>query len=196
MALLTRKLRLEKNIFLGFAVLMLMSNLMLAYKLQKIEIVTRNIPITEEELTISDSFINNAALKLRTDQILSLLFSLKKENISRVSNHLLQQIDNDFHIEMKKQIAKLAEDIHKRDYRYVFSDIVAYEYDNYNFTVRVKGYLETYLADKQINNQLKEFLLTFSNKSGIINLRAFEEIVNPTNGASKIETAAKEKTDE
>lgn len=176
MSLVNRKLRLEKNIFLGISIAMLVSNLLLAVRLQTLEIITRNIPYASEELVISNNFINDAALKLRADQILSLLFSMKKENISRVSSKLLAQIDNDFQIDMKKQIEKLAEDIGSRDYRYVFSDILAYEFDNYNFTVRVKGYLETYIADRKIETQLKEFLLKFSNKSGIINLKAFEEI--------------------
>jgi len=176
MSLISRKLRLERNILLSIAVLLITSNCLLSFKLIKQEVTTRNLPITEQELIISNNFVNNAALKLRADQILNLLFSMKKENVARVTAHLLMQVDNEFYPEIKQQIEILSEDIKQRGYRYIFSDILAYEYDNYNFSVKVKGHLETYLADKRINTQMKEYLLQFSNSSGIINLKSFEEI--------------------
>ncbi|MEK6733859.1 MAG: TraE/TraK family type IV conjugative transfer system protein [Pseudomonadota bacterium] len=169
-------LKLQRNIVLASAGMLLIANVLLALKLYNQEIITRNLPITEAELVISKNYINDAALKIRADQIISLLFSMKKENSSVSMDHLLRQVDNEFYEEFKIKIKKLAEDIELRDYRYVFGDIQGYEYDNYNWTVKISGYLDTYLSDKRIANQPKQYLLSFTNKSGIINLKSFEEV--------------------
>ncbi len=169
-------LRLQRNILLVSSAVMILANSLLALKLYNQEIITRNLPITEAELVISKNYINDAALKIRADQIISLLFSMKKENVAVVTDHLLRQVDNEFYEDFKSKIKKLADDIANRDYRYVFGDIQGYEYDNYNWTVKVSGHLDTYLSDKRIANQPKEYLLSFTNKSGIINLKSFEEV--------------------
>lgn len=178
MSILNKNLFLQRNILLGLGCMMLIANTLLSLKLYSTEIITRNVPITQQELVISESYINDAALKMRADQILSLLFSMKKENTDLVTNNLLRQVDNDFYDEFKIKINKLAEDIASRDYRYVFGDIQGYEYDNYKWTVKVSGYLDTYLSDKRIANEQKQYLLSFTNRSGIINLKSFEEIKN------------------
>ncbi len=178
MSIINKRLRLQKNILLATSIAMLVTNSLLALKLYNQEIITRNLPITDQELIISNSYINDAALKLRADQLLSLIFSMKKENASSVSKALMKQVDGEFHESFKVKLEKLKEDIMLRGYRYIFNDIQGYEYDNYNFSVRVKGYLETYLGGKQIANDDKEYLLTFTNKSGIINLKSFEEVKN------------------
>lgn len=171
-------LKLQRNILLASSSLLLAANALLSFKIYSTEIVTRNLPITDQELVISESYINDAALKAKADQILSLLFSMKKENVNLVTNNLLKSIDNEFYLEFKSKIELLAEDIHKRDYRYVFGDIKSYEFDNYKLTVKVTGFLDTYLSDKRIASNQKQYLLSFSNKSGIINLKSFEEIKN------------------
>lgn len=173
---LNKNIELQRNILLGYSALLLASNLLLSIKIYSTEVITRNIPLVDQELIVSDSYINDAALKIRADQILYLLFSMKKENVSLVTNNLLKSVDNEFYPEFKRKIAILSEDIVKRDYRYVFSDIQAYEYDNYKCTVKVTGYLDTYLSDKRISSNQKQFLLSFSNRSGIINLKSFEEV--------------------
>ncbi len=178
MSIINKKLRLQKNILLGGLTITLLTNLLLAFKLQNQEIITRNLPIVDQELVISSNYINDEALKLRADQLISLLFSMKKENVQKISAALMKQVDGEFHESFKAKVEKLAEDIKLRDYRYIFGDIQGYEYDNYNFTVKIKGYLETYLAGKQIDVKYKEYLLGFTNKSGIINLKSFEEIKN------------------
>ena len=178
MSIINKKLRLQKNILLGALTITLLSNLLFAFKLFNQEIITRNVPCVDQELLISASYINDEALKLRADQLISLLFSMKKENVDKVSRSLLRQVDSEFHNEFKMKIENLAKDIKARDYRYIFTDVQGYEYDNFNFSVKVKGYLETYLAGKQINSHYKEYLLSFTNKSGIINLKSFDEVVN------------------
>lgn len=175
---LNKNIELQRNILLGSSTLLLVANVLLSIKIYSTEIITRNLPITEQELIISDTYINNEALKVRADQILSLLFSMKKENVSLVTNSLLKSVDNEFYPDFKQKITILSEDIVKRDYRYVFSDIQAYEYDNYKWTVKVTGFLDTYLSDKRISSSEKQYLLSFTNKSGIINLKSFEEIEN------------------
>lgn len=127
---------------------------------------------------MSESYINDAALKIRADQILNLLFSMKKENAHLIREQLLRQVDNESYLEFKSKIDLLAEDIQKRDYRYVFGDIKLYEYDNYNWTVKITGILDTYLSDKRIASDQKQYLLIFTNKAGIINLKSFEEVKN------------------
>ncbi len=173
---LNKNLELQKNISLGSTALLLVANVLLSIKIYSTEIITRNIPSVEGEIIVSDTYINNAALKYKADQILSLLFSMKKENVNLVTTTLLRQVDNEFYEEFKRKINILAEDIVKRDYRYVFSDIEAYEYDNFKLTVKVTGHLDTYLSDKRIASNKKQYLLKFSNKSGIINLKSFEEV--------------------
>ena len=103
---------------------------------------------------------------------------MKKQNVVEVTNALLKQVDNEYYEKFKEQINKLAEDIANRDYRYVFGDIQAYEYDNYNWTIKISGYLDTYLSDKRVDSKQKQYLLSFTNTSGIINLKSFEEIKN------------------
>jgi len=169
-------LRLQRNILLASSAVMILANSLLALKLYNQEIITRNLPITEAELVISKNYINDAALKIRADQIISLLFSMKKENVAVITDSLLRQVDNEFYDEFKQRVTSLASDIAIRNYRYVFGDIQGYEYDNYNWTVKVTGHLDTYLSDKRIANQPKEYLLSFTNKSGIINLKSFEEV--------------------
>lgn len=175
---INKYLKLQRNILLSTSSLLLIANVLLSFKIYSTEIVTRNIPLVEQEFIISDSYINDAALKTRADQILSLLFSMKKENVSIVTNNLLKSVDNEFYLEFKNKIEALAEDIHKREYRYVFGDVKSYEYDNYTWTVKVTGFLDTYLSDKRIASVNKQYLLSFTNRSGIINLKSFEEIRN------------------
>ncbi len=175
---LNKNITLQRNILLASSSLLIIANVLLSLKIYSTEIITRNIPIVEQEFIISDSYINDAALKTRADQILSLLFSMKKENVALVTNSLLKSVDNEFYDEFKLKIQALAEDIVKRDYRYIFSDINTYEYDNYKWTVKVTGFLDTYLSDKRIASVSKQYLLVFTNRSGIINLKSFEEIKN------------------
>lgn len=175
---LNKSIELQRNVLLGSSVLLLAANILLSIKIYSTEIITRNIPFVDQELIVSNSYINDAALQYRADQILSMLFSMKKENVSLITTNLLRQVDNDSYEKFKSQISILAEDILKRDYRYVFGDTKSYEYDNYKWTVKVTGILDTYLSDKRIASVKKQYLLSFTNKSGIINLKSLEEINN------------------
>jgi hypothetical protein len=132
MQVINRKLRLQRNILLGTLNLMMLSNVLLAVKLYSQEVITRLIPTIEQEQIIGSSYVNDAALKARAEQILYLLFSMKKENVEFVSSSLLKAVDNASYEEFKKQIDTLADDIKARNYRYIFSDIQGYEFDNYN----------------------------------------------------------------
>jgi len=178
MSIINKSLRLQKNI-LGLALAVtLTTNLILALKLYNQEIITRNLPITDQEFIISGDYINDEALKFKADQMLSLIFSMKKENVEKISTSIMRQVDGQYHNEFKAKIVELAKDIATRDYRYIFTDLQGYEFDNFNFTVKVKGYLETYLGGKRIDSQHKEYLLSFSNKTGLIFLKSFDEVRN------------------
>jgi hypothetical protein len=178
MSIINKKLRLQKNLLILAFTISLLTNLLLALKLYNQEIITRNLPFTDQELIISGDYMNDEALKLKADQILILIFSMKKENITKVITSLMRQVDSHYHDEFKTKIEMLAIDIATRDYRYIFTDIQGYEFDNFNFTVKVKGYLETYLGGRKIDSQYKEYLLSFTNKSGLIALKSFDEVKN------------------
>ena len=181
MQIILKKIRLQRNILLGLVVINMATNALLAVKLYNVDTVTRLIPTIEQTQEISSSYVNDAALRARTEQIIYLLFSMKKENVDSVTTALLKQVDNAAYDTFKKKIDLLAEDIKAKNYRYVFTDIQSYEFDNLNFTVKVKGYLETYLAGKQLNSELKEYLISFFNRGGILTLKNFEEVSNENN---------------
>ena len=60
-------------------------------------------------------------------------------------------------------------------------DTVGYEFDNQNFTVKVQGQLETFMAGKQLSESYKEYLISFINRGGVLMLKSFEEIKEKEN---------------
>lgn len=86
---LNKNIELQRNILLGTSALLLATNVLLSFKIYSTEVITRNIPFVEQELIVSNSYINDAALKYKADQILSLLFSIKKENAALIKEILL-----------------------------------------------------------------------------------------------------------
>lgn len=60
---LNKNIELQRNILLGTSSLLLVANVLLSIKIYSTEIITRNLPIAEQELVISNSYINDAALK-------------------------------------------------------------------------------------------------------------------------------------
>jgi hypothetical protein len=44
------------------------------------------------------------------------------------------------------------------------------------FTVKIKGYIETYLAGQQLESKYKEYLMSFFNRAGVLTLKSFEEV--------------------
>ena len=113
-------LRLQRNILLASSTVMILANSLLALKLYTSEIITRNLPITEQELVISKNYINDAALKIRADQIISLLFSMKKENVAVVTDHLLRQVDNEFYQDSKQSYEDIVDTILRTKFKILF----------------------------------------------------------------------------
>lgn len=181
MTSLESKLRLQRNILIGGVVSMLAVNGLLAAKVYNQQEIIVLVPTLDRELKIGSSFVSDEYLRLRAEQLVYLLFSMKNGNVEYVTRELLRQVDNSTHSEFKIQIDKLAQDINSRNYRYWFSDITQIDIDNEALTVSLKGYLETYFADKQIDKQFKEYQLSFINRSGILNLETFTEVKNETN---------------
>jgi conjugal transfer pilus assembly protein TraE len=134
------------------------------------------MPTIDRQLKVGSNFVSKDYLKLRAEQIVYLLFSMKAENLDYVTNELLKQVDNSSHKEFKEQLEKLGEDIKARGYFYSFTDIKGWEVNEASLIVQVTGYLETYLGGRQIDRALKRYRLTFYNKGGLVNLNTFEEV--------------------
>ena len=180
MQLALRKLRLQRNI-LGLVILcLIISNTILALKLHSIKTVTRLVPTLTAEQIISEDFVNDEALRVRAKEVIWLLFSMKKENVDINSAALLRLVDNSCIDSFKKQIESLASDISNKNYRYIFTE-QGYEFDNHKFTVKVKGYLETYMAGKQLSEVNKDYLITFLNRGGVLTIKSFEELNDENN---------------
>ncbi len=172
-----RKLRLQRNILGVIILCMIISNTILAIKINAIKTVTRLVPTLTAEQIISEDFVSEEALRVRTREVVWLLFSMKKENVDINSAALLKLVDNACIDSFKKQIENLASDISIKNYRYVFTE-QGYEFDNHKFIVKVKGNLETYMAGKQLSEIYKEYLITFLNRGGVLTVKSFEEVNN------------------
>ena len=170
-----RKIRLQRSLLGGILVLMITSNTVLVLKLYNLETITRLVPTITSEQIISEKFVSDEALKARAKELVWLLFSMKKENVDEVSSQILKMVDNACVDDFKQQIEELSTDIKDKNYRYVFSAI-GYEFDNNNFTVKVQGSLETYMAGKQLLEIYKEYLVSFINRGGVLMLKSFEEL--------------------
>lgn len=169
-------LRLERNLIIGLVAITLISNLLLTFRLYNREQMVILVPTLDKQLKVGNNFVSQDYLKLRAEQIVYLLFSMKSENQDFVKQELLKQIDNSSHIEFKEQLDKLAEDIKTKGYYYVFTDIEGWEVNETTLTVQVYGYLETYLGGRQIERNLKHYKLVFNNNGGLVKLNTFEEI--------------------
>lgn len=178
--LMTKKLRLQRNLLLLITGTMIISNSVLIVKLYNQETITRLVPTITSEQIISEKFVNDEALKARAKELIWLLFSMKKENVDEISAQVLKLVDNACIDDFKQQIQELSTDIEDKNYRYVFTTI-GYEFDNHNFTVKVQGQLETYMAGKQLSESYKEYLISFINRGGVLMLKSFEEIKEQKN---------------
>lgn len=170
------RLRLQRNILLLLVTGLIASNTLLAIKLYRQETITRLVPSLISEQVISQNFANDEALKVRAAELLGLIFSMKKENVDTISTTILSQVDNQYIDDFKQQMTDLSEDIRTKNYRYIFNDSQGYEFDNRNFTVKAKGFLETYMAGKQLSETYKEYLISFINRGGVLTLKSFEEV--------------------
>ena len=169
-------LRLKRNLILALVAAILMSNVLLTIRLYNAQQVVVLVPTIDMELKVGSNFVSKDYLKLRAEQIIYLLFSMKSANLDQVKHELLRQVDNSSHKEFKAQLEKLGDDIKARGYYYSFADIQGWEVNEKDLIVQVNGYLETYLSGRQVDRQLKKYKLTFYNKSGLVNLNSFEEI--------------------
>ena len=178
---INRKVRFQRNILIGAAALLCSSNIILALIISSQERMVVLVPTLDRELSVGNHFVSNEYLKLRAEQVLYLLFSMRTENANYVTQQLLKQVSPLNEQDFKTQIEALGEDIKSRGYRYWFTDIQRFEIDNTNLKVKVSGYLETYLADKQIDKKLKQYQLSFKNMAGLVQLETFSEVKNEKN---------------
>ena len=169
-------LRLERNLILGLVVITLASNLLLTFRLYNHEQMIVLVPTIDRQLKVGSNFVSKDYLKLRAEQVVYLLFSMRDENLEHVNHELLKQVGNGSIKEFKEQLTKLSEDIRSRGYYYLLTDIQDWEVNEIDLTVKVIGYLETYLGGRQVGRELKAYKLTFLNKGGLVNLNTFEEI--------------------
>ncbi len=173
-----RKLRLQRNILLGGLVLMITSNVFLSVKVNSQTYRTILVPTLTTELAVGTDHVSKEYLRLRAGEVVALLFSLTKENNVRIQELLLKQVAKGAQPEFAKQIDILASDIQKRDYYYRFAEIQGYVINSEQLKVKIKGYLETYFADKKIGRNYREYELTFENNGGVVLLNSFKEISN------------------
>ncbi|WP_039459118.1 TraE/TraK family type IV conjugative transfer system protein [Candidatus Jidaibacter acanthamoebae] len=181
MEVVNSKLRLQRNVLVLCMATMLISNVMLAVKLNNQEKIVILVPTLDKELAVGTGFVSEEYLKLRAEQIIYLLFSLRKENIEYVKQGLLKQIDSQSYQEFKAQLEKLSLDIKERGYFYIFNDIQKFEIDSKDLNVKVSGYLETYLGNSRIDRKFKEYEVSFVNRGGVVNLKSFSEVKNEKN---------------
>jgi hypothetical protein len=134
-------LRLKRNLTLALVVIITASNLLLAIKLYTMQQIIILGPTIDRQLKVGSNFVSKDYLKLRAEQIVYLLFSMKNENLSEVTQELLKQVENSSHKEFKSQLEKLGNDIKAGGYYYSFADIKGWEVNESDLTVQVSGYL-------------------------------------------------------
>jgi conjugal transfer pilus assembly protein TraE len=179
---INRRVRFQRNVLIGVAVLLCSSNIVLALAISTQEKMVVLVPTLEHELNVGSHFVSDEYLKLRAEQVLYLLFSMRAENTDYVTQQLLRQVSPLNEQDFKSQIEALGEDIKSRGYRYWFTNIQSFEIDNTDLKVKVSGYLETYLADRQIDKKFKQYQLSFKNRAGLVQLETFSEVHNEKNG--------------
>lgn len=172
----SRQIRLQRNVLVGVLTLSVVINLLLAIKVNLQESMVILVPTIDRELRVGSNFVSEDYLKLRAEQVIYLFFSMREGTVQYVTQELLKHIDGQSFEEFKKQLEKLGNDIKDRGYRYLFTDLQSFEIDAENLTVTVAGYLETYLGESQINKKFKKYMLSFTNRGGIVKLKAFAEI--------------------
>jgi len=72
-------LRLKRNLTLALVVIITTSNLLLAIKLYTIQQIIILVPTIDRQLKVGSNFVSSDYLKLRAEQIVYLLFSMKNE---------------------------------------------------------------------------------------------------------------------
>ena len=180
MQLAVKKFRLQRNILLILAGALTISNVALSLKVHSEQVITRLVPTITSEQIISAEYTNDEALKVRARELIWLLFSMKKENVDELSAQILKLVDNACIDDFRDQINSLSLDIKNKNYRYVFNT-VGYVFDNHSFTVKVQGFLEAYMAGKQLSEDYKEYKIAFINRGGVLMLKSFEEVFESEN---------------
>ncbi|AIL66160.1 type IV conjugative transfer system protein TraE (plasmid) [Rickettsiales bacterium Ac37b] len=176
MQVINRKLRLQRNVLVCILGVMIISNSLLSLRIYSQDTVTRLVPTIDLEQIIGSKFVNDAALKARGDEIIGLIFSMRKDNAELIANQVLKQVDSSGYDDFKHNIEELVEDIRTRNYRYIFASSQGYEFDNHEPSVKVKGYLEGYIGGKCVSNSYKEYLISFYNRGGVLTLKSFSEV--------------------
>lgn len=170
------RLRLQRNCLVFLVFTLVASNLVLTVTLNSKDTIVRLIPTIDRELVIGSNFVSDEYLLLRANQILSLVFSMNRENIQETKVKLLSQVDNSVYSIIKEQIDKLSEDINLRGYRYSWHDQTSAKVLRDGMTVQVSGYASTYVANREIETIRKTYEIKFINNNGIVVLSAFSEV--------------------
>lgn len=168
-------IRMQRNMLLIFSSCLIVSNIALSIRVNTIETKTILVPTIEQELVVSNNFVSEEYLRLRADQVINLLFELRKENQDFITEQLLKNCTSEVRADFKKQLDSLKADIQSKGYYYSYAKN-GYEIDNKELIVTINGYLETYLNDKKIDSSFRSYQLSFVNRGGIIKLSSFEEL--------------------
>lgn len=170
------RFRLQRNLLIAVCGILLISNMFLAVMLWRKQEFTVLLPTIDSKLVVGSKYVSDEYLKLRADQVIDLLFNIRKETMQYYIQEVLKQCGSKEKQEFEKQLEQLTKDIKQKGYYYVFAED-AYEIDNQNLCVTISGYLETYLDQAQINRVYKSYKLGFVNNSGLVMLTSFEEVV-------------------
>ena len=100
----------------------------------------------------------------------SILFGMNRGNYDKQIGLLKELADHGGREALNKQLIELSEDIEEKGYHYHFSEIVEYKIECESNKVSIIGYLETYLGEKKVNRELKNYEYRFINHSGRVML--------------------------
>ena len=187
------KLKLQRNCLIFIVLILITSNLILVITLKQQEVIVRLVPTIDRELIVGSNYVSDEYLLLRADQILSLVFSINRENVQNIKTKLLSQVDNSSYAQFKEDIDRLSDDIILRDYRYSFQNQTSANILSDGMTVQISGYVSTYVGYKEVETNKKIYEMKFVNNGGIVNLISFnevKEIVQSDTSVSRVETSA------
>ena len=169
------KERFKKNIItLGF-ISMLISNLGMLVFLYKKDSKIILLPTIASKMEISSNEVSGDYLRLRAIEVHSILFGMNRGNYEKQIGLLKELADHGGREGLNKQLIELSEDIEEKGYHYHFSDIVEYKIESESNKVSIIGYLETYLGEKKVNRELKNYEYRFINHSGRVMLLSIKE---------------------
>lgn len=166
----------QRNVLASISVILLAANLYMAVSLARVENMVVLVPAIDREMTVGVRTVSEDYLLYRAEQVMQLLFNIRSENFSYNVEQILKQVASNNKAEFNKQLNEFTEDIKSKKYFYIFNK-EGFVIDSKKLQVTFYGDLEVFVNDKKIDNNRKEYRLSFINNSGLVKLISFEEVV-------------------